>query len=90
MPEGSKVPHLQEQINRVNRTLNQNPLIVFVTCIVGGLSLAASSYFFAAGYFGYPWFLVGLIIFCTCTSFSMYYARNAKEQYEKLVEQLNG
>ncbi len=84
MPEETKAPQLQEQINRVKRTLNQNPFIVFVTCILGGISLAAASYF------GQPWYLVGLTIFCVCTGFSMFSARNAKEQYKKLIEQLNG
>lgn len=78
-----KVSHLQEQIDKVDQTLNQNPLIVFVTFIVGGISLAASSYF------GQPWYWLGLTIFCTCTSLSMFTARNAKKQFRQLVEQLN-
>jgi hypothetical protein len=83
LPEETKVLLLQEQMNRVDQTLNQNPLIVFVTCIIGGISLAAG------GYFGQPWLFAGLAIFCTCTSLSMFTARNAKEQFRKLVEQLN-
>jgi Ca2+/Na+ antiporter len=83
MSEEAKSPHLQEQMNRVKRSLNQNPFIVFVTCIIGGISLAVG------GYFGQPWLIVGVVVFCTCTSFSMFSARNAKEQYRKLIEQLN-
>jgi hypothetical protein len=84
MPEETKAPDLQEQMNKVKQTLNQNPLIVYVTSVVGGISLALF------GYFGLPWLWVGLTIFCTCTSVSMLSARNAKEQYKKLLEQLNG
>ena len=71
-------------MNKVRQTLNQNPLIVFVTCILGGISLAAGSYL------GQLWLLVGLVVFSVCTSFSMFSARNAKEQYNELLEQMKG
>ena len=85
MSEQARTAHLQEQMNKVKRTINlQNPAIVFVAHVLGGISLAAG------GYFGQPWLLVGLTIFCVCTSFSMFSARNAKEQYNELLEQLKG
>jgi hypothetical protein len=76
---------MQEQMNKVKRTLNQaTPFIVFLTQILGGISLAVGSYF------GQPWLLVGLTIFCTCTGFTVFTARNVKEQYNKLLEQMKG
>ena len=43
MYENAKSPHLQKQMNRVKRSLNQNSFIVFVTCITGGISLAVGA-----------------------------------------------
>ncbi len=83
MSKETNVSNLQEQMNKVKQTLDQNPMIVFVTSIVGGISLAFGSFFWQ------PWYLLGSTIFVTCTTFSMWYARNAKNQYNELLKQLN-
>ena len=70
-------------MDKVKRTLDQQtPFIVFVTHVLGGISLGVGAYF------GQPWLVVGMTIFGVCTSFSMISARNAKEQYNELLEQL--
>lgn len=47
MPEEPKVPRLQEQINRVEEIIYQNPLRMFVTGVVGGGFLAVLGFFWA-------------------------------------------
>jgi len=49
MSEQAKIANLQEQMNKVKRTLKQLPFIVYVTIILSGSCLVAG------GYFGHPW-----------------------------------
>jgi hypothetical protein len=84
LPEESKALRLQDQIDRVERIINQNPLRMFVMGAVGGASLATS------GFFGLPWLLVGGGIFGGCVGLYTFLANNAKEEYRKLLEQLKG
>ncbi|MCW3999525.1 MAG: hypothetical protein NWE93_04750 [Candidatus Bathyarchaeota archaeon] len=88
MSEKTKLPQFKRQLDEISRSINRGPLIIFVTCLVGGLSLALSSYLFAAAYFSYSILAVGVTVFGVCTSLSMFLARQEKEQFKKLVEQL--
>ncbi len=89
MSEQTKAPSREEQIKQISQSLNQIPFIIFMTSLIGGLSLAFSSYFYAAGYFRFEVTLIGLTVFVTCTSLSTFLARNVKEQYKKLIQKLN-
>lgn len=84
MSEMARVAHLQEQMNKVKRTLNQIPYIVYVTMVLSGLCLAAGSYY------GQPWFLGGLTIGGFCMSMGVWSTLMAKDQYNKLLEQFKG
>ena len=84
MSEQVGIAHLQEQMNKVKRTMNQLPYIVFVLMILGGISLAAGSHY------GPPWSIVGISIGSFCTALSVFLVRYAKEQYNELFEQLKG
>lgn len=84
MSEMARAAYLQEQMNKLKRTMNQLPLIVYVTTVVGGLCLAACSYF------GFPWIMWGLILFGFCMTVSVSSARQAKKQYNELLEQMKG
>ena len=82
MSEQVGISHLEEQMNKVKRTMNQLPYALLVTIILGGISLAAGSYF------GPPWLIVGISIGSFCTALSVFLVRYAKEQYNELFEQL--
>lgn len=84
MAKELKVPRLQEQIDKVEKIVYQNPLRMFVTGVVGGVCFS----FFSV--FGLPWLVVGGGIFGGCIGVLVASERNAREEYRKLLEQLNG
>jgi hypothetical protein len=79
--EQARVAHLQEQMNKVKRTMNQLPFLVYVTMLISGICLAAGSYF------GQPWFWL-FVVAGFCMAMGMLLTRIAKDQYNELVEQL--
>jgi D-serine dehydratase len=87
MIDESKASRLKEQIDKVEKTISQIPLIIFLTFSIGGAFFGVS--IVLSILFGYYWILmVGSIAFLTCMTVSTTIARNAKEEYRKLIEQL--
>ena len=84
MPEELKVPRLQEQIDKVDQTLSRIPLIVFISFFIAGFALAVG-----AALENQLLLMVSLTVFITCMSFSMIQARNARDEYRKLVDHIN-
>lgn len=84
MLEETKVPRLQEQIDRVEQIVNHIPFRMFVAGVVGGV------FFGALSVFGLLGLVVGGAILGGCIGFCSFSVRNAKEEYRKLLEQLNG
>jgi hypothetical protein len=83
--EQARIAYLQEQMNEVKRTIDQNPFIVFVTMLLGGICFVAASHFY-----GLTGLTVGLVMFTVFMNLRVYSARKAKDQYNKLLEQLKG
>jgi hypothetical protein len=84
MSEMTRAAYLQEQMNKLKRTMNRLPHIVYVTTLLGAFCLAAGSYF------GFPWLIWSLLILSVCTSVGVSSARQAKKQYNELLEQMKG
>ena len=78
----ARTAHLHEQMNKVKRTMNQLPYIMFAAMVLSALSLAISALF------GLPWLNVGAGISVITISSSLMFIRYAKEQYNDLFEQL--
>jgi small-conductance mechanosensitive channel len=83
MSEEKKRPNLQEQIDRVEKIMHQTPLLMFVIGVVGGIFAGALSFFGLLGV------VVGFTILGVCISLCSGSVRNAKEEYRKLLEQMN-
>jgi hypothetical protein len=84
MHEESKASSLQRQIDKVDKTLSQIPIIQFLTFTIGGLFLSLGVIF--SYFFGCWIFMLGSIAFLTCMTVSTTIARNAKEEYRRLTE----
>jgi ABC-type multidrug transport system permease subunit len=84
MSDVARAVYLQEQMNNLKRTMNQLPLIVSVALSLSGGCL------FAGAWFGLPWLMVSLVIWSLCTSFIVLSVRQAKRQYNYLLEQMKG
>jgi hypothetical protein len=83
MPETTKVPLLQDQIDKVEHTVHHTPFRMFVTGAFGGI------FFGVSVAFGQPWTIIGAAVLFGCIGICAGSVRNAKEEYKKLLEQLN-
>ncbi|MDR0461379.1 MAG: hypothetical protein LBH62_08160 [Nitrososphaerota archaeon] len=83
MSKEANIQCLQDQIDKVERIIKQAPLTMFVLGAIGGFFLGVLCLFGETG------FIIGFIIFGICLSLCGAYARNIKEDYKKLLEQLN-
>ena len=83
MPEETKTPRLQDQIDKVEQIVKHTPFRLFVIGAAGGIFFGALSTFESLGA------TVGFAIFGGCIGFCSYSVRQAKEEYRKLLEQLN-
>ncbi|MCW4004123.1 MAG: hypothetical protein NWE95_09465 [Candidatus Bathyarchaeota archaeon] len=84
MPEETNVPRLQDQIDNVDQSLSRIPLIVFISFFIAGFALAIG-----AVLENQSLLIVSLAVFVTCMSFSMIQARNARDEYRKLIDRIN-
>jgi len=84
MSEQARAAYLQEQMNKLKRKMNQLPLIVYVAMVLSGSCLVAG------GYFGHPWLIWTLLIWGLFMSWGVSSARQAKKQYNELLEQMKG
>ena len=78
MSTEEKVQGLNEQLEDVYRVLEHGPLIVWVTCVVGGSSLGLTFYSYGAGYFGTSVLAVGLFVFMLCFFLVLFISRLPK------------
>ncbi len=83
MPEETTVSNLQDQNDRVEQIVHKTPFRLFVIGVAGGICFGASSFF------GQSWAIVGAAILGGCIGFCAVSVRNAKEEFRKLLEQLN-
>lgn len=84
MPEETSVPCLQDQIDNVDQSLSRIPLIVFISFFIAGFALAIG-----AVLENQSLLIVSLAVFVTCMSFSTIQARNARDEYRKLIDRIN-
>lgn len=83
MSDKNITQNLQGQINRVEQIVNQYPFIIFIMGVVGGMAVSILNFI------GYPWSVLGLIIFGVCGGLSVFFWSQAKDEYKKLLDQLN-
>jgi hypothetical protein len=86
MPEETKIP-LIKQMEAVKKLVDKSPLIVYLTAVIGIISVGISAHF--AQLPSEPLWIAGLVIAMTCTSFGTLWVINAKREFKNLVEQLN-
>jgi hypothetical protein len=82
MSEETKAPILQDQIDKLERIINQFPLRIFVGGVLGGIA------FGALHYFGYVGAVIGFAILGGGIGLYTAYSRQLKDEYGKLLEQL--
>ncbi len=79
----SQVSNLQEQIDKVEQIVDRTALRMFVVGVVGGV------FFGTLSTFGQVWAVVGFAILGGCIGFCSFSVRKSREEYRKLLEQLN-
>jgi F0F1-type ATP synthase assembly protein I len=88
MSEEIKAPSVQDQISKIKKIIDRGLLWMFVAGAVSGLCLGFFWMLDIVMFIRPIGFIIGMVIWGGCFGFWLGYRQNAREDYRKLLEQL--